>query len=255
MASVRYLNADLYVLHGVLIHQEDHNSYVVNQIPHDAIIGKYKTDSNIWTPNYESIQKLPTLIKFTKEEDICTCCYCLGMQNPAKLDAYEQDTIKILEIERSRSLGCLWRCHQSSLKTKFIDEGHTGAAIEDRNFSNCCKAYFCCNHYLKIDVSVPNAPRINKMRRYSEKESYTVKIHTSCFGPNCNTCGGTSCNKLAIYDIIHVDSQKVVGNIQKMFITGTTHRVQNCAYAVKFPEAASQEERMMLIVSTLQHDN
>ena len=63
------------------------------------------------------------------------------------------------------------------------------------------------------------------------KETYTIKIQKTYF------------------DIIHVDSLKIEGNVHKLSINGSN------AYALRFPEAASQEERMMLIISIIHYDN
>jgi len=218
------IHVDLYILSGVLIQKEGKSTYLVKQCPPGANIQSSFREfhpTQVWKPNYESARKLPTLIKFTKENgayhtcNLCICKCLFGTQCFMKLDGHE-DEIKILEGGRSNC-----SCKRDVLDTKFIAEGHTGAVMEDHS-------YLCCNHKLSISVSVPNAPRLTKMDR---KETYTIKIQKTYF------------------DIIHVDSLKIEGTVHKTSINGSN------AYALRFPEAASQEERMMLIISIIHYDN
>ena len=65
-------------------------------------------------------------------------------------------------------------------------------------------------------------------------ETYVIKISNSSF------------------DIIHIDSTKVTGNINKVNVSGGKNK--NC-YVIKFPEASSQEERMMMIIGILHCDS
>ena len=80
----------------------------------------------------------------------------------------------------------------------------------------------------QIGVSVPNAPRLNKINRKYD-ETYTIKILKGFF------------------DIIHIDSSKIVGTVYKI------NGAEKSAYAIKFPEEASQEERMMIVLSILHY--
>jgi len=125
----------------------------------------------------------------------------------------------------------------------FCNRANNGRAA-CRCFQTCC----CCtttHNVLALDK--PRGALVHK---------YSLRTDSCCCGRNNNCCGSTCLKKDLIMDVLDA-SGAMVGNMQKTYAPGggagacCRCMFQYGNFIVDFPEAASEDERALLLTALL----
>uniref|UniRef100_A0A7S4NES8 Phospholipid scramblase n=1 Tax=Odontella aurita TaxID=265563 RepID=A0A7S4NES8_9STRA len=278
------LTTDLTSISGVVIHQsaqpgeaisqafgipfEAKNKYVVSAIPDGASVVSSSSDAKLWQPSLEDIKSLPELF-IAKEDSDCftrvlfTFCGCRALR-PMEI------RIKELGRDTSTYMHKPFKCGGPlccPLEMQVANEGGGNIGSVKENFDPYCSKCFecCCTCTVYHNVypsSTPVAPSTKSMERDGElgEPKYELKFNTCCCGDNNNFCGATCFNHNSFFQIRDPSSEKVVGNIQKLFApssdSGCSGVLRCCfgydTFAITFPEGSSHEDRMTLIAGIMQ---
>jgi len=222
-------------------------------------------DPDRWSPTHEELERLPPAFVIEEQSQawVRTCLALWGGLNLRPMTMHMRAKAGREDIPDHYTIQRPWRCGgrcccplEMSVFARHRGEGaDLVGRVEEfwpRDLGGYCSRCFqtCCCCTTTHNVLALDKPRGALVHKYS------LRTDSCCCGRNNNCCGSTCLKKDLIMDVLDA-SGAMVGNMQKTYAPGggagacCRCMFQYGNFIVDFPEAASEDERALLLTALL----